>query len=503
MAKKIVIIMTDTQRTDMVSCYSRRDGKNAGVKTPHIDSIATDGIRFNKAYTTQPVCGPARSAIFTGLFPHSNGVCTNSVSLYDNVKTVGQRMSDNGFHTAYIGKWHLDGGDYFGTGKCPDGWDKNYWYDMRCYLEELSDEDRLRSRQQDSMRKDGGISEDFTYGHRCSEKAIDFLKTKGEEDFLLVVSYDEPHGPCLCPEPYASMYNSHEFPLSPNIYDSLENKPDYQKVWAGNALYEDRSKAKIRGGYFFGCNTFVDYEIGRIYDAIKKYADDALVIYTSDHGDFLGSHRLNNKGPAAYDEIAHIPLIMQCKGLIEPGKIYDAPVSHIDIVPTVLDFAGIPVPKILQGKSLIPAFKNTEHTIRVNEYVFIEFERYEIDHDGFGGWQPMRAVYDGRYKLSVNIMSSDELYDLENDPYEICNLISEESLKEVRNHLHDILLEWQNSTRDPLRGYYWETRPWRTDARKPTWEYTGMTRQRENEEYEPRQLDYDTGLAMTEAVRQK
>jgi len=301
------------------------------------------------------------------------------------------------------------------------------------------------------------------------------------------------------------MYEDYEFPVSTNVYDSLEDKPEYQKVWAGNALYEDRSEVKIKDDYFlkyfFGCNTFVDYEIGRVYDAIKQYADDALVIYTSDHGDFLCSHRLGGKGPATYDEIAKIPFIVRCKDLIDPGKTNDNPVSHIDITPTILDFAGLPAPKLMQGKSLVPVMRDCDYC--VNDYIFIEFERFEIDHDGFGGYQPLRSVYDGRYKLTINLLSDDELYDLTQDPHELQNLIYNDDLKETRNNLHDVLLNWQNDTRDPLRGYYWKNRNWRDDAQKPSWEYTGMTRQRENEEYEPRQLDYDTGVEMTAAVRKK
>ena len=129
MPRQIILIMTDTQRWDMVNCY-----RETGLQTPCIDRLAAGGMKFNYAYTCQPVCGPARSAIFSGQFPHSNGVIANSVSFSDNVKTLGQRLSDNGFKTAYIGKWHLDGGDYFGNGRCPDGWDKNYWYDMRNFL---------------------------------------------------------------------------------------------------------------------------------------------------------------------------------------------------------------------------------------------------------------------------------------------------------------------------------------------------------------------------------
>ena len=137
--------MTDTTRKDMLCCYG-----DSRMITPNLDKLAAQGVRFENAYTTQPVCGPARSALFTGLFPHSNGSIANSVPLGDNVKTVGQRLRDNGINCGYIGKWHLDGSDYFGNGICPDGWDSRYWYDMRTYLEELSEDERVRSRQPDS-----------------------------------------------------------------------------------------------------------------------------------------------------------------------------------------------------------------------------------------------------------------------------------------------------------------------------------------------------------------
>ena len=133
----------------------------------------------------------------------------------------------------------------------------------------------------------------------------------------------------------------------------------------------------------------------------------------------------------------------------------------------------------------------------------MEFGRYEIDHDGFGGFQPMRCIFDGKYKLCINLLTEDELYDMENDPCEMHNLINSEETAHIRNELHDKLLDWMNNTRDPFRGYHWRTRPWRKDDFKPTWAYTGYTRQRENEEYEPRQLDYCTGLEMVEAVRGK
>jgi uncharacterized sulfatase len=150
---------------------------------------------------------------------------------------------------------------------------------------------------------------------------------------------------------------------------------------------------------------------------------------------------------------------------------------------------------------MLATFRDPE--VRPSELVFMEFGRYEIDHDGFGGFQPVRCAFDGRYKLVLNLLTSDELYDLEADPNELTNLIDSPERAKVRDGLHDAVLDWMNRARDPFRGYYWERRPWRADARPASWDYTLMTRQREHEEYEPRQLDYNTGLPMEQAHRRK
>jgi len=118
--------------------------------------------------------------------------------------------------------------------------------------------------------------------------------------------------------------------------------------------------------------------------------------------------------------------------------------------------------------------------------------------------EPISCACDGQHKLVVNLLTSDELYDLTTDPYELDNLIDSPLHAQIRNDLHDKLIDWMNRGRDPFRGYYWLNRPWRNDAPPPTWEFTRMTRQREEDEcYEPRQLDYATGLPIEVAVRLK
>lgn len=449
MAKQFVFIMTDTQRTDMVGCY-----ENTGLLTPCIDALAAEGIRFSKAYTAQPVCGPARSAIFTGQYPSLNGVYTNCAAPGLNVKTIGQRLRDKGIQTAYIGKWHLDGGDYFGLGVAPDGWDPDVWYDMRNYLDELT-----------------------------------------EEDFFLVVSFDEPHGPSLCPQPFAELYKDFELPKRPNVYDTLENKPVHQQVWAGERRFADREAVRITSPHFFGCNSFVDQQIGRVVEAVDELSGTPAVLYTTDHGAMMESHCLTAKGPAAYEEICHVPLILRGFGRGECGT----PVSHIDLVPTIWEYFGFEAPMLMQGESLLPLL----HTADTARDVFIEFGRYETDHDGFGGFQPMRCIFDGRFKLVLNLLSQDELYDLESDPYEMSNLIDDPASADRRDALHARLLEHMNTIRDPLRGYYWECRPWNRHACTPTWDYTGYTRQKEEPDYEKVPLDYATGLPVKSLVRRK
>ena len=229
MANNIIFYFTDQQRWDTCGCY----GQPLDI-TPNLDALAAEGVKFENAFSPQPVCGPCRALFQTGRYPTETGCFRNNIMLPKGIKTLGEYMEqDAGYETAYIGKWHLDGGDYFGLGRCPDGWDPDYWYDMKCYLDELTPEERLKSRNPATC--DEGIDEGFTFGHRCADRAIDFVEKYNDEDFFLALSLDEPHGPFLCPEPYASMFKGYEFPKRPNVWDTLEGKPFYQKLWAGDA----------------------------------------------------------------------------------------------------------------------------------------------------------------------------------------------------------------------------------------------------------------------------
>ena len=134
MAYNLIFYFSDQQRWDTCGCY----GQPLDI-TPNLDALAAEGVRFDNAFSPQPVCGPCRALFQTGKYPTETGCFRNNVMLPSHVKTLGSYMEqDAHYETAYIGKWHLDGGDYFGYGKCPEGWDPEYWYDMKCYLNELT-----------------------------------------------------------------------------------------------------------------------------------------------------------------------------------------------------------------------------------------------------------------------------------------------------------------------------------------------------------------------------
>jgi uncharacterized sulfatase len=484
---KIVLIMTDSQGTNVLGCYGAQ-----GCRTPNIDRLAEEGVRFERAYTTCPVCSPARGALFTGIYPHANGCWGNSMPLAENIRTIGERLSEAGYHNAYIGKWHLDAFDYFGTGECPAGWDARYWYDMRRYLEELTPEQRQRSR---SWEPDPGFGAELTFAHRCSDRAIDFLDKYADEDFMLVVSYDEPHGPHKCPVEYARMYDDFVYPRNPNVDDTLENKPEHQRAWA-EYLKIDPGKP-LRAATYFGCNTFVDHEIGRVLDAVSRQAPDAMVIFTSDHGYLLNAHRLFGKGPVMYDEATRIPLIIRWPGQAAAGAVQQTPTTHIDIVPTVLAAAGLDVPPVLDGEPLVDELRRATPRQRT---VFMEFNRFAGQGTGTGGLIPIRCAFDGQYKLVINLFYTDELYNLKADPQELNNLIGDPGLASVRTRLHDEILQWMADSRDPFAGWQWEARPWRGQRRDPWWQGDGRKPRGENEiredGYLPRPIDYRTGLSV-------
>lgn len=451
-----VFIITDSQRKDMVGAYG-----NPAMDTPNLDRLAQEGIRFENAYTTSPVCTPARGAIFSGMYPQVNGAWCNNTAPSRAIPLMGTVFSHYGYRVGYTGKWHLDGNNYFGDGEPGGGFEPDWWYDGKRYADDIGAEmfEAYRTSKTAEELREAGFTEENIWGHRVADRAIDFLNQVGDEPFVLVASFDEPHGPFVTPPEYWEQVKPGDIPMPDNYFAPVYDKPLLQRVQReqnGEIPWEQFAPRWTR---FYACNRYIDREIGRVLDAIDAtHKEDTVVIYTSDHGDMLGSHGLLVKGPVMYEEVANIPFIVRVPDG-RSGAVSHELVSQMDIMPTLLDFAGIDIPETMQGVSFKPVLEEENASVREN--VMVSFNRFAINHDQFGSFYPIRCMFDGRYKLVINLLDGDELYDLQDDPGEISNRVDDPALAAVRDWLHDAILNEMDRSRDPFRSPLWGMRTWR------------------------------------------
>ncbi|MBN1669989.1 MAG: sulfatase-like hydrolase/transferase [Kiritimatiellae bacterium] len=458
-----VIIMTDQQSKSMVGCYGNRK-----ADTPNIDRLASAGIRFDRAYTACPLCTPARSAIFSGTHPQVNGAWANNMAPSAATTLMGTLFRHYGYRAAYTGKWHLDGTGYFGDGVPGGGFEPDWWYDGKRYADDIGPEmfgKYRRCRTAEELRE-AGFDEDHIWGHRVADRAIDFLETVGDAAFALVASFDEPHGPYVAPPEYWERFCADDIPGRPNFLAPLSGKPSLQQIQGAEWNGREKSWPQFAAGLTkrYGCNSYVDREIGRVLDAVSRlHGGDTTVIYMSDHGDQFGSHGLHGKGPMMYEESCGVPLLISVPGG-PAGVASEAIVSTIDVMPTMMALAGLEPPDVLQGVSLAPVLARPHGKVR--EAALISFNRFAINHDGWGELYPIRCAVDSDSKLAVNLFESDEFYNLASDPYETENRIEDSAHAAARDRLHDWLLAEMDRIRDPFRSFRWGARDWRC-VRRP------------------------------------
>lgn len=457
----IVFIMTDTQNTASISAY-----QNSYGHTPNVDRLCSRGVRFDRAYTTCPLCTPARGGIFSGMVPATNGATYNDATPFLDVPLMGTLFSERGFRVGYTGKWHLDGGFYNGYGRACGGFPQQWWYDGACFKQDIGDETFARHKGFGRLPFDEKLARapraEDTWAYRVADRALDFLSDSGDQPFLLSVSFDEPHGPYVCPREFLEAVSVDDIEMRPNFNASVEGKPRNQQAIAGqhNTTPED-VRSYLR--YYLACNSFVDSQIGRVLDAIDY--NNTLVIFTSDHGEMMASHGLWSKGPEMYDEITRVPFVIAAPGV--SAGTSGSLASHLDIIPTMLDLADCDTPAHLHGRSLAPVLEDNAAT--VNEMVPISYTRFGSSWQGARrsgqstdpkAWFPIRCAVGERYKLSVNLHDTDELYNMQDDPYEMRNVIDDPAHAAARDELHATLLESMSKTNDPERGRAWAERPW-------------------------------------------
>ncbi|HEX3815435.1 MAG TPA: sulfatase-like hydrolase/transferase [Mycobacteriales bacterium] len=407
----VVVFLTDQQRWDSMGSHG-----NPLDLTPNLDRLAARGTLVDKAFTCQPVCGPARSVLQTGCYPNVNGVHTNGIRLWDG-PTLAQDFTAAGYDTAYIGKWHLASTRTAVPAELRGGYD--YWLGADA-VEFVSDayDAKLYDNDDQPTRLPGYRSDAFI------DAAIDYLARPHERPFLLFVSILEPHHQNArddypAPDGYRERYEGRWMPA------------DLQAL-GGNA-------AQSLGGYW-GMIKRIDEGFGRLLDAVRTegLSDNTVVAFTSDHGCHFKTRNAEYKR-SEHEASIRIPMVLAGPGFDGGGRIQDM-VSLIDLPPTLLDAAGIDVPERMQGRSIIPLV-NRDNTGWPDD-VFVQISescvgrairtrdyKYAVIADGVPGNQPGSDTY-----------TEATLYDLTADPHELTNLIGRESFAEVAASLRERLL---------------------------------------------------------------
>lgn len=477
----ILLVITDQQRTETLGFMGKTP-----CKTPHVDRLAREGISFDRALCTNPLCLPARASLFTGKYPHQVNMMLNSDTL-EHPPVLTDSLKALGYHTAYAGKWHLEppgqpkaflnrekelglddvhGGEVSAKGeRVIDRWfDKaegqgSYDYSVWCEENGLPDgwgvsDPDVRTHRKPSMTipktKRQDLDPNHTYDAWVTDIALRFLDERpGDQPFFLVAGYFGPHPPFLIPEPYYSMYNPADIPEPPN-FKPQPNKPQstltsyYHQLWLDHG--DDWDAWKKSMAVYWGFCTMMDDLLGRLISRLESESilDDTLIIFISDHGEMLGSHGLWHK-MMPYEEALRVPMVMRYPSTIDAGIRSQANVSLIDIPSTILSIAGADIPNDMVGIDLTPAFASEEE-FQDDAYRFSEYKP-------LGAWQQVtdwRLVTDNTWKYVWNNNDLDELYHIENDPYELDNLIDNPTYAETYQRLKSRLNQWMQDTSDPL-----------------------------------------------------
>lgn len=468
----ILILMADQLRSDCL-------GANGApiCRTPHLDRLAQGGVSFRRAYCVTPLCTPARAALFTGRYPHSNGLWANThyphtptPRLRAGERLLFEHLAAAGYHCAYTGKWHLSAGDEEaearrrGVAEFFHGRRAAALHRERLGLPTRDDVGGARRRTMEGehppmcgaapypleYHQDAGIAGQAA--HLLRSYAAQGIGT-AERPFALVCSFHGPHFPIEVPEPYASLYNPAAVPRPASFDDALEGKPQGQRThpWLQLARHLSWPEWQRVIAHYWGFCTFIDALIGRVLDALDEtgLAERTLVLATADHGEMAGHHRMFDKGPYFYEDVMRVPLVWRWPGQITAhAEAHGLLVSHVDVVPTALDLAGVPpvagAPPF-QGRSLAAVLGGSAAP-RGEPAVFGETTPGDLPNPQAHA----RMIADGRWKFVYRPGDVDELYDLQTDPEELRNLAREASAARQLARLRAALAAWMRQTDDPL-----------------------------------------------------
>lgn len=485
----VILISADQQRGDCIGADRRQ------VKTPHIDRMGRLGTRFATCITPHPMCQAARASILTGRLPYSHGVRDNGRNLAETFGKdgLGGIFAAAGYHTRFIGKAHFSTNEtfhatgrpecYISTADFAADWGGPYfgfetvqlmlrphhhciWSEPPLtlhYENDLNAEGRGRERWDQAkvtlepatshfQAWRSALPDEWHATPWIAERTLELIETESERPFFAWVSFPDPHPPFLAPRPWCDMYDSDEVDIAEHPDLDLDRRPWWHRAFLESPVRTGIKREHAEGGkdwgvgappderqlrditaLYYGMISAIDHQVGRICNALEASGqlENTILVFISDHGEWLGDHGLLLKGPMLYDGLLRVPMVACGPGIPE-GKVIDDPVSTLDLRTTLADLAGLDISPD-NGASLRPVMTGAEtRDFALNEWE-VDATRSGIDLD-------LRTVRTRRHRLSVDLLTgAGELYDLQEDPGEMSNQVDDPGHRRVKVELLDMI----------------------------------------------------------------
>ena len=462
----ILFLMTDQHHAGVLGCYG-----NEIVQTPNLDRLAREGVMFNNAVCATPFCTPTRASFLTGLWPHQHGWTHNiqgkDSGLTDDDTLAENMLFDRGVKTGHRGKWHLgryedlrcyrdDKPEGQGAGMlleqhCPGAdWPQEegqprYHFRPVVMRDFMLEAHRTWNSYDKIPQQDLSIIGRSVIPREAQPEAwftnqiLALMDKYAADPFMLTWSVSPPHAFWVCPDPYYSMYDPEQFELPGNIGE----EPRIYNESVGGRLAGLIGERGIREYLrcYYGQVTMMDWYVGQLLDKLDDLgiADRTLVVFTSDHGDMNGGHGFVTKSvPCMYEEVARVPMIARLPGEIPAGRTTDVHMNSVDMMPTLLDYAGCEPPEGIAGESMRPFISGKRDDGRPGFS-----ERTGLNYNWI-----QRMIRKRGWKYVFSSAWPSELFNLRNDPGEVDNLYAGKKTRKRRDALHAELREWMVATGD-------------------------------------------------------
>ncbi len=459
----ILWVCTDQQRFDTIQGLS-----NSLIRTPNIQRFMSDSVTFTNTFVQTPICSPSRGSFLTGRYPHSTGLRANGEYIRASELLVPRILTENTYTCGLAGKLHLSpcsGGRIETNERIDDGYKlfewshdiSNGWPGHNAWREWLKQNNVNLPPYPKNHVWGMPIDPKYTQTAWCADVAMRFMREQnGKGPWMMSVNIFQPHHPFFPSEEYLHRYDPAKMPDPAYKPGELDNKTPFQQIdhkaaYGGTALSFTKTSPEEHRAFtaaYYAMIEQVDTEMGHMLQTLDEtgQADNTIVIFMSDHGEMLGDHGLYLKGPFFYDCLTRVPLIIRWPKHFHAGRKVDALVELVDLAPTLLEAAGIPVPAGMQGRSLTPLLTGQSTTHR--DSVYMEYFNSNFTYP----IPPMlTAVRTSKWKLNYcDQVQYGELYDLEGDPGEFTNLWNDPHHKDTQQMMMQTLLTRMIDTTDPL-----------------------------------------------------